>query len=161
MTHHIIERLDAYLEGLLDPATVAELEFHTARCGSCRMALEAARDSQQCMAWLLPIEAPPEPGPDFYVRVEQSIEQRLARNWFYALAAAMHPRLAYPLVFLALLVAAWGLTNEGMVLEAEEALVVMEYPATEFAQMAVTGADREFGEDLVMMNLMELPEELF
>ena len=157
MTEHIRGRVDAYLEGLLDPGSEARFDQHVAGCGSCRNALDAARQTRLCMDWLMPAEVPPVPGPEFYVRVEQSIEKRISRSWIESLAAALHPRLAYPLVFLGLLAAAWTLTYASR--EPEEALAAIEYPATEFAHMAFTTADHDQSEDLVMRNLVELPEE--
>jgi hypothetical protein len=89
--------------------------------------------------------------------VEQSIERRLTRNWFDSLGAVMRPRLAYPLLFLGLLAAAWTLTSD--IREPEEGMTAIEYPSAEFAQMSFTTADHDQSEDLVMMNLVEMPEE--
>jgi anti-sigma factor RsiW len=155
MAQHIKNQLDEYLDGLLDSATHAEMERHIARCGSCRKAVEAAQETRQCMDLLMPIETPPVPGPEFYVRVEQSIERRLAWNWFDALGAAMRPRLVYPLLFLGLLAVAWAWTNN--VREPDEGLTAIEYPTAEFAQMSFTTADHDVSEDMVMTNLVELP----
>ncbi|MBI3935032.1 MAG: zf-HC2 domain-containing protein [Acidobacteria bacterium] len=157
MTKHVLDRLDAYLEEMLDSRSLEQFERHVADCGFCRKALLAAREAGRCMDWLLAAEAPPVPGPDFYVRVQQSIDKRLSRNWFENLAAAVHPRLAYPMIFLGLLAAAWTFTYERW--QPEEGLAAIEYPATEFAQMSFTMADRELSEDLVMMNLVELSAE--
>jgi len=157
MTAHVIHQLDAYLERMLDPHTLAQFDQHVASCRSCRNAWIAAREARQCIEWLKPTEAPPMPGPEFYVRVQQSIDKRLSRSWFENLGAAMRPRLAYPLIFLSLLTAAWTLTSE--VREPEEGLSAIEYPAAEFSQMAYTTSDIEASEDLVMMNLVDLPTQ--
>ena len=157
MADHIIHRLDAYLEEMLDPASQEQLKRHVSDCASCRKALLAAREARQCMGWLLPTEAAPVPGLEFYARVEQSIELKLSRNWFENLGAAMHPRLVYPLIFLGLLAAAWTFTSD--LREPEEGLAAIEYPATEFAHMSFTAADRDLSKDLVMGNLVELPAE--
>ena len=157
MADHIIHRLDAYVEEMLDSASQELFERHVSACGSCRKALLAAREARECLDWLLPVEAPPVPGPEFYARVEESIERKLSRNWFDDLGAAIRPRLVYPLIFLGLLAAAWTLTSE--IREPEEGLAAIEYPATEFAHMSFTSADTDLSEDLVMMNLVELPAE--
>lgn len=156
MADHIQDRLDAYLEEMLDSGTQAAFDLHVGKCGSCRRAVKAAREVRQCLNWLVPAEAPPVPGPEFYARVEQSIGRRLSRNWFDALGAAMRPRLAYPLLFLGLLTAAWTFTSD--IREPEEGMTEIEYPSAEFAQMSYTTADHDLSEDLVMMNLVELPE---
>jgi Putative zinc-finger len=158
MREHIQDRLDAYLEGMLDSSSREFVELHVAGCGSCRRALVEARQASQCIGWLLPAEATPVPGPDFYYRVERSIDRRISRNWFENLAGAMRPRLVYPLIFLGLLVAAWTLTSSKAP-QPEEGLAAIEYPTTEFAQMAFTSADPQLSEDLVMMNLVDLPIE--
>src|SRR5262249_39272696 len=107
---------------------------------------------------LLPLDAPPTPGPGFYASVEKSIERRMAWNWFDSLGAVLRPRLVYPLLFLGLLAAAWTLTSEG-VREPDEGLTAIEYPTAEFAQMKFTTADHDVSEDMVMNNLVELPAE--
>lgn len=157
MSAHIQDRLDAYLEQMLDSASLELFERHVAECGSCRKRLTAAREARQYIGWLLPAEPAPVPGPDFYYRVERSIDRRISRNWFENLAGAIRPRLVYPLIFLGLLTAAWTLTYEPPA--PEEGLAAIEYPTTEFAQMAFTSADRELSEDMVMMNLVDLPIE--
>ena len=157
MRGHIHDRLDAYLEGMLDSRSQGLFDQHVVGCGSCRKALREAREARLFLDALIPEEAAPVPGPDFYYQVEQSIDERISRNWFEDLAGAMHPRLAYPLMFLALLTAAWTLTYDAP--EPEEGLAAIEYPAAEFAAMAFTTADRELSEDLVMMNLVDLSIE--
>jgi hypothetical protein len=162
MAGHIRERLEAYLEQTLEPSAQAEVERHIVVCGSCRAALEGEREARRCMDWLLSLEAPPQPGPDFYVRVEQSIDQRLSQDWFSVLAAAMRPRLAYPVMFLLLLAGAWGYTYEtaSSIVPVEEGLTAMEYPAAEFTDLSFSHLEREASEDVVMMSLVALPEGL-
>ena len=158
MREHVLHRLDAYLEDMLDSRSLEQFARHVAGCGSCRKALVAAREASQCLDWLKPDEAPPVPGREFYVRIQQTIDKRLSRSWFENLGAVMRPRLAYPLVFLSLLTAAWTLTSDVREPE-EEGLAAIEYPATEFAHMSFTTADIQASEDLVMMNLVELTTE--
>ena len=157
MGHHVQEQLDDYLAKLLDSAAHANFERHVAICSDCKDALTAAREARQCMEWLAPTEAPPQPGPDFYYRITQSIEQKRTYGWFGTLAATMRPRLAYPLAFLGLLLVAWTLTYDSR--DAEDGLIAMEYPASEFARMTFSDADEALGQDLVMRTLVELPEE--
>ena len=157
MGNHVRDQVDDYLRDVLDPGARGDFERHIAGCPSCQRAVETALDTRQYFQWLAPTEAPPEPGPDFYFRVRASIDQRLARSWLESLAAAMRPHLAYPLLLLGLLLVAWALTYQSR--EVEEGLVAMEYPATEFAQMSSVYVDRTISQDLIMMNLVELPEE--
>ena len=157
MGYHVRDQMDVYLAHLLDSARHADFERHVAVCSDCKEALMAAREACQCIEWLLPTEAPPQPGPDFYHRVAQSIEQKRTTGWFGTLAATMRLRLAYPLVFLGLLLVAWTLTYDAR--DAEDGLLAMEYPASEFAQMIFSDADEVSSQDLVMRTLVELTEE--
>ena len=157
MKAHVVDQLDAYFEELLDAQSAEYFRDHVAECRSCSRAFAEAQESRLCMDWLAPQEAPPVPGPEFYVRVERSIEKRLTRNWFENLAGAMRPRLAYPLAFLMLLAVAWTYTAQSR--EPEEGLAAIEYPTTEFTQMSYTTSDIMASEDLVLSNLVELPSE--
>jgi hypothetical protein len=153
--------LENYLNDLLDPAARTALERHAAECRSCDKALQEAMEAQRCVSWLKPSEPPPEAGVDFYYRVHASIEKELSRSWLIWLSAAMRPRLAYPLVFLGLLLGAWAFTQE-IPLSENEGLMAMEFPDQEFARMlAGPTADGNIGRDLVMMNLVGLPEEAY
>ena len=157
MGYHVRDQMDDYLAHLLDSARHADFERHVAVCSDCKEALMAAREACQCIEWLLPTEAPPQPGPDFYYRVAESIEQKRTRGWFGTMAATMRPRLAYPLAVLGLLLVAWTLTYDNR--DAEDGLIMMEYPSREFAQMTFSDADETSSHDLVMMTLVDLPEE--
>jgi len=157
MGNHVRDQVDDYLRDVLDRGARQGFERHITGCPACQRAVETALDTRQYFQWLAPMDAPPEPGPDFYFRVRASIDQKLARSWLGSLAAAMRPRLAYPLLLLGLLLVAWALTYESR--EVEEGLVAMEYPATEFVQMSSLEVERSVSQDLIMMNLVELPEE--
>jgi len=133
------------------------LECHIAHCPSCRQALTAAREARLCLGWLVPQDAPPQPGPDFYYRVQQSIERERLGGWFSSVAAAMRLRLAYPLAALCLLLVAWSLTFQGRESFPYDGLAETEYAAAEFARMSFSYGDQ--AQELVMMTLVGTPEE--
>jgi hypothetical protein len=106
------------------------------------------------MAWLVPEEAPPAPGPGFHFRVERAIERKLESSWLAQLSRSLRPRLAYPLVLLMLLSVAWTLTLE---VDAEEEILAA-FPA-QFSATISSEADRIDSRDLVMATLVDLTDE--
>src|SRR5690242_1327397 len=113
MQTHIKDRIEDYLAGTLHPAELRSFEQHVGSCRSCEEALSEIRESQSYLHWLLPLETPPRPGPAFYSNVRRSIAEKRDSGWFGNLAAVLPgPRLAYPLLFLAvgLLLSIWSMT---------------------------------------------------
>ena len=95
------------------------------------------------------------PGPGFYLRVQRAIERKEESSWLAELTRSLQPRLAYPLLLLVLLSAAWTLTFE--VDADDDALIVL--PPTQFSATISTEADRRVSRDLVMASLVEEIEE--
>lgn len=157
MSNHIRKQMDDYLNGDLSHAAREAFEFHLEDCRSCRTALHAARETSQVLGWLMTSDSPPQPGPEFYYRVQAAIERKQAQGWLGTLAATLQPRLVYPLAMMALLLVAWALsvprTNAG------DAWDEVEYPSAEFAQMTFSNDLDEGNQDRMMENLVELPEE--
>ena len=149
--------IEDYLSETMEPARRSELERHLTHCPSCRQALTAAREARLCLDWLAPQDAPPQPGPDFYYRVQQSIERERLGGWFSSVTAAVRLRLAYPLTALCLLVLAWSLTFEGGDSFSYDGLAETEYPAVEFARMSFSHGDQ--AQELVMVTLVGTPPE--
>ena len=155
MRRHVDELLEEYVAGELSLKEQREIRDHLHGCPSCERALAEAQNSRSYLAWLVPEEAPPVPGPGFYFRVQQAIERKEESSWLAELARSFHPRLAYPLLLLVLLSAAWTLTFE--VDADDDALIVL--PPTQFSATISTEADRRVSRDLVMASLVELTEE--
>jgi len=156
MQFHVREQIEDYLtERLAEPREREQFERHVGSCVPCRQALREAESSYWYLHWLRPAEAPPAPGPDFYARVWQSIEQKKSSGWLGNLAAALHPRLAYPLAFLMLMLAAWTVTMP--VSEVEE-LTPLEAISTEFSNLSFPDSDQSHNRDFVMSNLVEIAE---
>ena len=154
MRNHVRYRIEEYLMGLLDADAQRNFEQHIGSCRSCRKALQDSRDADSYLKWLLPLEAIPLPGPEFYSRVEKSIEKKLDSGWFSNLAAVLYgPRLVYPLLFLflGLLLAAWAQTVSTEWGEAG----VLGIPPARFSGTISSEADRANSRDLVMVSLME------
>ena len=155
MEKHINSRLEEYLAGELRPGEQERVREHLSRCRSCGQALEEAQSARSYLRWLVPEEAPPVPGPGFYVRVQQGIERRLEAGWFGTVVRSWRPRFAYPLLLLGLLFAAWILTFD---LDSGDDSI-FGFPPTQFSSYISSEADRLESRDLVMMTLVEATEE--
>lgn len=95
------ERLDEYLAGELGSLELRRFEHHIAECSSCALAVEDAQRVGAYLRALKPAEAVPQPGPEFYFKVQRSIQQKQSSGWFATMSTVLHtPRLAYPLLFL-------------------------------------------------------------
>jgi anti-sigma factor RsiW len=155
MRRHVNAQLEEYLTGELSLREQREIREHLRGCPSCERAVAEAQNSRSYLAWLVPEEAPPVPGPGFYFRVQRAIERKADSNWLSDLSRSLQPRLVYPVLLLALLSAAWTLTFEVVDFD-DDALVVLP---THFSLTVTTEADRLDLQDLVMASLVEVEEE--
>jgi anti-sigma factor RsiW len=155
MRRHVDELLEEYLAGELSLREQREVREHLHGCPSCERALAETQNSRSYLAWLVPEEAPPVPGPGFYVRVQRAIERKADSSWLSELSRSLQPRLVYPVLLLVLLSAAWTLTIE--VDADDDALTVL--PSTPFSTTVSTEAERLVSRDLVMASLVEVEGE--
>ena len=153
MRHHVRNQVDDYLTGLLEPEAGRDFVQHTGSCRSCGKALREARIVRSCLQWLRPREESPKPSLAFYSKVQEAIEKRRGDGWFGDMVAALHPRLAYPLFSLAVLLMAWTLTFRPA--EGSVELFELELPAARFANLSLSDADSALGRDLVLMSLVD------
>lgn len=154
MRHLVEERLEEYMSGELSPGEQLAFEEHLASCSACSRSMAEARSSHSYMAWLVPEDAPPAPSPGFYFRVQRAIDRKAESSWLADLTRVLQPQLAYPLLLLMLLSAAWTLTID---LGAEEELL-SAFPA-QFPAAIFSEADRIDSRDLVMATLVDVTEE--
>jgi anti-sigma factor RsiW len=154
MRVHIKDRLDEYLAGELGSWELRRFERHVADCSSCACAVADAQRAQAYLRALRPAEGAPQPGPEFYLKVRRSIEEKQqSSGWLATLSAALHtPRLAYPLLFLVmgLAVTVWT-TRTGDTAD----LGVFGIPQPVYTASA--SGDR----DLVMTSLVDTAETEF
>ena len=154
MQRHVDEQLEAYLAGELSPDTERVFQAHLRQCHSCEQVLAEAQNARSYLAWLMPEEAPPLPGPGFYLRVQRAIERKTESSWLSVLARSWQPRLAYPLLLLGLLFVAWTLTFE-MDVDDDS---VFGFPPNQFSSVISSEADGLDSRDLVMTTLIEIVE---
>lgn len=153
MRNHVTDRIEDYLTGEIAPRALQVFHRHVGQCPSCAKAVRDAQQSQSYLQWLRPVEAPPAPGPDFYFKVQRSIQQKSAPGWIGSLAAMFHrPRFAYPLLFLflGLLLTAWSTSFQTEWSEAG----ILGIPPARFSGIISTEADRIYSRDLVMVSLV-------
>ena len=154
MRHLVEEQLEEYLGGELSSEEEQAFEEHLQQCRACTESLAEARSSHTYMAWLVPEEAPPVPGPGFYFRVQRAIVRKMESSWLADLTRSLQPRLAYPLLLLLLLSAAWTLTMD---VDGEEEILAA-FPA-QFSATIFSEADRLDSRDLVMATLVDVTDE--
>jgi hypothetical protein len=156
---HIREYIDEYLEGAMDAAGRGRFESHLSQCGSCRAALEDARDAISIMSWLPNPEVAPQPGPDFYYRVQASIENAQSGTWLTGWTVGLQPRLAIPILMMGMLLLAWmiSLPRHGSAMN-PDGWEEVEYPSADFAQMTYFDDQDETRHDRMMNNLFETAE---
>lgn len=148
--NHIHDFMEDYLTGQLDLKSQRTFRQHIAGCRSCANALKDVTQANAYLQRLHPIEAPPVPGPQFYLKVQQSIEKKLDTGWFGSFAAVLQgPRLAFPLLFLflGLLLSAWTM----MTTADWDAEGIMGIPPRRFSQTIASDTDR----DMVMVSLVD------
>ena len=155
-TTHIRAHIDDYLQGTLNPAERERAEAHLASCHDCRRELDEARDAIAAMSWLPHPEAPPQPGPEFYYRVQASIEKAQSMGWLTRWSLALQPRLAIPILMMGMLLLAWmiSLPRHGVAMTADGWQEV-EYPSADFARMTYSDDQDEARHDRMMNNLID------
>jgi len=82
----VMDRLEEYLAGGLEPATQREIEAHLSTCKMCREEIHSMQDVSQLFASLRS-EAVYDPSPGFYAGVRQQVDSRRAVPTFAGLFA--------------------------------------------------------------------------
>jgi anti-sigma factor RsiW len=160
VNNHITDRIDEYLLGSLDHAAQANVEAHLANCGACRLAVESNQEVSVVMSWLPNPEAAPQPGPDFFYRVQAEIERRQERSWLGNMVAVLQPRLALPFVMMGLLLVAWAvsLPQHSVATLAPPKAVAweeVEYPSADFSLLTYFDDRDEARYDRMLDSIVE------
>jgi anti-sigma factor RsiW len=71
-----VRELSSYLDGELDPGTVAELERHLARCEDCRLVVDTTKKTIEILCNAEPLPLPEE----VRARLHRALEKRLRRR---------------------------------------------------------------------------------
>ncbi len=93
----VMESLEEYLSGALEPAAQREIEAHLSACEMCREELAGMRDVSQLFGSLRSDDVL-EPAPGFYARVMQEVGERKSVPSFagvFALDLAFGRRLVF------------------------------------------------------------------
>lgn len=110
----LMENLEEYLAGALEPAAIREIEAHLTQCAACREEVEGMR---QVSDWIgaLRIEQPMEPPPGFYARVMQEVGDRKPAPTFsslFALDFAFGRRVAFACLLTLAVLGSYLVTRE-------------------------------------------------
>jgi len=73
----VMQSLEEYLCGAVEPATLREIEAHLSACEMCREDVRSMRDVSHRMGSLR-VEEAVVPAPGFYARVMQEVDRRAA-----------------------------------------------------------------------------------
>ena len=100
---HITDRLDAWLDGELSSAELADFEAHIAACGRCRDEVSAARRVAELARAMREDRSEHQPGRDLWPGIAAAIkaqpaavsQRHIDTNWFRGLAAALVLGLAF------------------------------------------------------------------
>jgi len=154
MHDHVNDQIDDFLTGSLDGYALKVLHRHIDICRSCAKALREAREARGYLKMLRPAEPPPVPGPDFYFKVQRSIQQKSGTDWLSGMTAMFQrPRFVYPILFLflGLLITAWSISFQSD----WGADGILGIPPARFSGNIVSEADRMHSRDVVMVSLVD------
>lgn len=143
----VMESLEEYLSGLLEPAVRRSIEAHWNGCPGCRAELGGMADLSGLFGALRNQEY--EPAPGFYARVVERIESTSAAPSFAGL-------FAFDLVFLRRLAFSCVLTLAvlGSVLVSREATYRGSFtPDAVLAQDSTAASDSALGQDNMLLTL--------
>ena len=150
MHQPIRERLEEYLNGMIDAGGVREIEGHLANCRQCSNAVDEMRRQSELLKILCP-PAEMEPAPGFYARVIDRIEsQKTPSVWNALLEPALARRIAYASLTLLVLMGTLAVSvdrEEDMVASSPE-IILSEEPV-----MPPFGVDQQRDRDVVLVNL--------
>jgi anti-sigma factor RsiW len=80
----VLDRLEEYLSGTLNPAANREVEAHLNICEVCREEVQGMRDLSECLTSLRH-ERPFDPSPGFYAGIVEKVGIETARPTFTSL----------------------------------------------------------------------------
>jgi anti-sigma factor RsiW len=80
----VLDRLEEYLSGTLNPAVHREVEAHLNTCEVCREEVNGMRDLSDCLSSLRH-EEPFDPSPGFYAGVIEQVERQSVTPTFTSL----------------------------------------------------------------------------
>ena len=110
----VMESLEEFLAGTLEPVERRTVEAHLGNCAACREELHGMQDFRLLFGSLRPHEEI-EPSPGFYARVmTQVAERNAAPSWsnFFALEPALGRRLVFSCLLVLVAMGTYLISNE-------------------------------------------------
>src|SRR5215469_18027835 len=135
----VLDRLEEYLAGALEPATLTKIELHLKTCATCR---EEVAGMQQISLWMsaLKTEEQIAAPPGFYARVMQQVGDRKPLPTFsslFSLDLAFGRRLAFACLLTLAVLGSYLVTRETgepAALSPEVVMAQQDAPAFDSAQ---------------------------
>jgi anti-sigma factor RsiW len=144
----LMESLEEYLAGALEPATLREIEAHLSSCSMCREELRGMQEVSQLFGSLRTEEAL-EPAQGFYAKVMQQVGERQTATSLASLFG-LDLTFARRLVFACLLVLA---VLGGYLVTRETAAPARPSPEAILAQQESPSFDTARAEDNMLVTL--------
>jgi anti-sigma factor RsiW len=144
----VIDRLEEYLAGMLDPAGQREFEAHLSSCEFCREEVRSMQGISQCLASLRSEEIF-DPPPGFYSRVMQQAGRRAAVPTFaslFSLNLAFGRRLVFASLLTLAVLGSYLVTRES-------AFTTGPSPETVMAQQESPAFDSAPAQDNMLVTL--------
>jgi anti-sigma factor RsiW len=110
----VLDRLEEYLAGMLEPAAQNQIELHLSSCESCRTEVAGMQEISRWMSTLKADDAPA-PAPGFYARVMAQVGDRRPVPTFsslFALDLAFGRRLAFACLLTLAVLGSYLVTRE-------------------------------------------------
>ena len=115
----VLDRLEEYLSGTLNPTAHREFEAHLSSCDVCREEVQSMRELSECLASLRPEEKETlDPSPNFYAGVIHRLELQSATPTFASLFSwhlAFGRRLAFASVLMLAVLGSYLWLRESLV----------------------------------------------
>jgi len=111
----VMDSLEEYLAGVLEPAALRDIEAHLKTCGMCREEVAGMQQISQLFDSLKLEEVSPSPPLGFYARVMQQVAGRKpvpTFSSFFALDLAFGRRLAFTCLMTLALLGSYLVTRE-------------------------------------------------
>ena len=135
----LMDSLEEYLDGSLEPAAIRDIEAHLSTCAACREELDGLRQVSLWIGALKPVE-PVEPPPGFYARVMQEVGGRTPAPTFsslFALDFAFGRRVAFACLLTLAVLGSYLVTRETgepALLSPEMVMAQQDAPAADATQ---------------------------
>ena len=111
----VLDRLEEYLSGTLNPAARLRIEAHLNSCEACREELQSMRELSDCLAFLRPEETVT-PSPGFYAGIVHQLQRQPAPTFtsLFSWQSAFGRRMAFASLLMLAILGSYLWTRESV-----------------------------------------------